>query len=206
MPRPTREFVKMETRLLNDYRFLGLSEFDQLFFLKMLLFARITDNKIPNDNAKIETVLRTGRPLNEIEMSIQRLKEAFPKLRSNKHFHYFLGYNSRMNKYSPKRENNKEPDIDIDIDIDKDIDKDIERDKNIGTKKKKERFTPPTTKEVTDYCKERNNSINATAFIDHYTAKGWRIGKTKMKDWKAAVRTWEQRKKEEKKPKGRPDE
>lgn len=54
-------------------------------------------------------------------------------------------------------------------------------------------FTPPTLEEVKNYCKERNNGVNADNFIDFYSSKGWFIGKNKMKDWKAAVRTWEKR-------------
>ena len=53
------------------------------------------------------------------------------------------------------------------------------------------RFTKPTLEEVQAYCQERNNNVNAERFIDYYTAKGWKIGKNPMKDWKAAVRTWE---------------
>ena len=47
--------------------------------------------------------------------------------------------------------------------------------------------------EVRDYCKERNNGIDPQAWMDFYSSKGWMIGKNKMKDWKAAVRTWERR-------------
>lgn len=61
------------------------------------------------------------------------------------------------------------------------------------------KFTPPTLEEVKAYCKERNNSVNAEAFVDFYTSKGWKVGKNKMTDWKACVRTWEQRRKAEKK-------
>ena len=53
------------------------------------------------------------------------------------------------------------------------------------------RFSPPTVEEVAEYCLERANGINAQRFVDFYTAKGWKIGKEKMHDWKAAVRTWE---------------
>ncbi len=49
----------------------------------------------------------------------------------------------------------------------------------------------PTIEEVENYCKERNNNIDASSFFDYYEAKGWMIGKNKMKDWQAAVRTWE---------------
>ena len=59
------------------------------------------------------------------------------------------------------------------------------------------RFSPPTVDEVREYCQERNNGIDAAAFVDFYVARGWMIGKTHMKDWKAAVRTWENRRKQE---------
>ena len=53
------------------------------------------------------------------------------------------------------------------------------------------RFTAPTVDEVAAYCSERNNGVDAQTFVDFYASKGWLIGKNKMKDWKAAVRTWE---------------
>ena len=49
----------------------------------------------------------------------------------------------------------------------------------------------PSVEEISNYCHERNNNINAQSFFDFYQSKGWMIGKNKMKDWKAAVRTWE---------------
>ena len=55
----------------------------------------------------------------------------------------------------------------------------------------KKRFTPPSIEEVKAYCAERGNGVSAERFIDYYTSNGWRVGKTPMKDWKAAVRTWE---------------
>lgn len=55
------------------------------------------------------------------------------------------------------------------------------------------RFKPPTIEEVIAYCQERKNGINPRSFIDHYSANGWIRGKTKIKDWKACVRTWEAR-------------
>ena len=53
------------------------------------------------------------------------------------------------------------------------------------------RFTPPSIDEVKAYCLERGNGVDAERFIDYYNANGWRVGKNAMKDWKAAVRTWE---------------
>ncbi len=60
----------------------------------------------------------------------------------------------------------------------------------------KKRFEKPTVEEVNEYCTERENGINANQFVDYYEARGWKIGNNSMKDWKAAVRTWEQRQNE----------
>lgn len=52
-------------------------------------------------------------------------------------------------------------------------------------------FKPPTLEEVKAYCWERNKGVNPERWYNYYTANGWMVGRTKMKDWKAAVRTWE---------------
>jgi len=52
----------------------------------------------------------------------------------------------------------------------------------------------PSVQEIKDYCLERNNGIDAEQFFDFYESKGWLVGKNKMKNWQAAVRTWEKRK------------
>ena len=70
---------------------------------------------------------------------------------------------------------------------------------NLTDSNKKAFFKKPTFDEVNNYCLERNNNIDPEAFIDFYESKNFMIGKNKMKDWKAAVRTWEKR--EAKKPK-----
>ena len=62
------------------------------------------------------------------------------------------------------------------------------------------RFKKPTIEEVKQYCNERNNHINAEHFIDYYDANGWKVGKNSMKDWKATIRTWERRDKQNAKP------
>lgn len=73
----------------------------------------------------------------------------------------------------------------------------ISKEKNSIDKNRKEEkrknFVKPTIEEIEEYCLERNNGINANAFYDFYESKDWFVGKNKMKDWKACVRTWEQR-------------
>ncbi len=83
----------------------------------------------------------------------------------------------------------------------KDNDKDNDRDKDsesIGADKPptRSRFSPPGVDEVRAYCAEKGYSIDPEHFVDHYTANGWKVGKAPMKDWKAAVRNWDRKDKE----------
>lgn len=85
---------------------------------------------------------------------------------------------------------------------DRDRDRDKDRDRiNIEDKSsnngadKSTRFVPPTLTEVQDYIQKNSYSVDASTFIDFYTSKGWMVGSNKMKDWKAAVRTWQRKQK-----------
>jgi hypothetical protein len=101
----------------------------------------------------------------------------------------------------------KKADNDTDNDTDNDNDTDIKE--RVGTLppgtdkgevvyfKKSRKFTPPSVEEVAEYCRDRNNSVDAETFVDFYASKGWKVGKESMKDWKACVRTWEKRDKAE---------
>lgn len=60
-------------------------------------------------------------------------------------------------------------------------------------KKEKESFKKPTIEEIKSYCDERKNYIDPEQFFDFYESKNWFVGKNKMKDWKASIRTWERR-------------
>ena len=64
---------------------------------------------------------------------------------------------------------------------------------NLTDSNNKGRFKKPTIKDIDDYCSLRNNGIDAETFYDFYESKGWKVGKNKMKSWKACVRTWEKR-------------
>lgn len=78
----------------------------------------------------------------------------------------------------------------IDKEEDKDIDYIYTADKSAEAPKTK-RFIKPTLEEVKAYCSDRHNNVNPERFIDYYESNGWKVGKNSMKDWKAAVRTWE---------------
>ena len=68
------------------------------------------------------------------------------------------------------------------VSISKDIDK---------GNRERSAFRPPDVTEVRSYCQERKNKVDPERFVDFYTSKGWLVGKSKMKDWRAAVRNWE---------------
>lgn len=83
----------------------------------------------------------------------------------------------------------------MDIQIQKSIDRAIRLHEQQYHKEivKHPKFIEPTAKELEDYSKSIDFHLDARQFIDFYEAKGWMIGKNKMKDWRAAVRTWQKR-------------
>lgn len=89
-------------------------------------------------------------------------------------------------------------DKDYDYDYDYDYDKDIicadEPREQTSTPKKSKSFQHPTVEEVRAYCQERGNSVDPERFVTYYDANGWVQGNRgkPIKDWKAAVRLWEQ--------------
>lgn len=82
------------------------------------------------------------------------------------------------------------PEIEIELEKDIEIEKEIDSSAKSTTTKRK-RFEKPTLSQITQYCLERNNNVNAEQFYDYYESNGWKVGKNSMKDWEAAVRTWE---------------
>lgn len=84
-------------------------------------------------------------------------------------------------------------DIDIDIDIEKENNTITNNNITNSIKEKTNKFVKPTIEDIKKYCLERKNNVDANRFYDFYESKNWMIGKNKMKDWKACVRTWEQR-------------
>lgn len=69
---------------------------------------------------------------------------------------------------------------------------------NINTLSNKggHRFQKPSLEDVRAYCISRSNKVDPEQFYNFYESKGWMVGKSPMKDWRASVRTWEKREKE----------
>lgn len=144
------------------------------------------------------------------------LDGAEPSALSDSQFAYFLLVEPILKKGRNKAENGKQggskPKANAkQTATHKDIHKDIQEDKEIGERKIKETGAPsprsrsphPTVEEVTAYCIEQGYSaVDPQRFVDYYTANGWKVGKNPMKDWKAAVRGWESREKENHKATG----
>lgn len=107
----------------------------------------------------------------------------------------------RWNKYREKMQKDMQLDMQKDMQLDmpiEDEDEDENKDKDsvfpekgVRGEKPRENFIVPLFAEVEAYCKKRSNKVNPLKFYNFYESKGWMIGKNKMKNWQAAVRTWE---------------
>lgn len=89
-----------------------------------------------------------------------------------------------------------EKEIESDIEIEREREKDesgVDTHETPPARKKSSRFVPPSLEEVKAYCAERGNLVDAERFFNYYTAANWYRGNTKIKDWRACVRTWEQK-------------
>lgn len=116
-----------------------------------------------------------------IDRDAEAYKDTCNRNRENvsKRYERIRPYTTVYETYQEKEERKEEL-------LKKDISNEISK-KNMRQKK----FVPPTVEEVAAYCLERKNKVDAAYFVDHYTSNGWKVGKQNMKDWKAAVRTWE---------------
>lgn len=99
---------------------------------------------------------------------------------------------TKENQTKPKINKAKPNETENNLNV-KNKEEDIKETLLTESKEKCTRFSPPSLDEVEAYCRERNNGVNAQTFIDFYASKGWKVGQNPMKDWKACVRTWEQR-------------
>lgn len=97
---------------------------------------------------------------------------------------------------------NKREQTESNLPKEKEKDKEKENNKE-NNKEKSGRFTPPTIEQVKEYCQERGNAVDPDRWFNYYSSNGWKVGKNPMKDWKAAVRTWEINDKQDNRPAGK---
>lgn len=166
------------------------------------------NDKIAYTDEMLATVFR--RPVNTVRLALNTFKEFdmieiidgticianwekhqnASKLAELREYNRIAQQKSRAKRRLLPAVNDSQENVNDSQDIDIDKDKDKEEDKKNNSERAK-RFTPPTLEEVKAYCAERKNNVDAQRFVDYYTSNGWLVGKNKMKDWRAAVRTWE---------------
>jgi len=175
-----------------------------LFYMKLLLesidhvgYLRFNE-LIPYDDSMLSTVTNTNidivrsavklfRHLDLIEVLddetiyMTEINKMLGEAKSTDRVHRFRDKQKQLAIETVR--NVTETEIETKIELEKEIEIDI--------KKKNSHFVPPSLEEVKVYCAERHNQVDASKFIDFYTSKGWMVGKNKMKEWKACVRTWE---------------
>ena len=141
----------------------------------------------PTEKGIVSTVFKLVRPLldKNNESYKNGLKGGRPKTEQEP--------NDNPTETQPKPTDN--PNEDVDVNVNENVD--VDRKKKSA---KRPAFVKPTVEEVREYCRDRKNGVDAQTFVDFYASKGWKVGNQTMKDWKAAVRTWEKREKPKEKP------
>ena len=184
-----------------------------IIYLKMLLRSIMSDGKLYFDGLEDDFASELALDLDEKEENVQitvqyLLKSGLLEMCSDEE--YYLpdakdntgtetAVASRVRRH---REKQKALHCNADVtqmkqlcngekEKEKEKEKDREIDSSASTTTKRKRFEKPSISDIKQYCIERNNNIDASQFYDYYESNGWKVGKNSMKDWKAAVRTWE---------------
>ena len=161
-------------------------------FIHMLLRANWTEGKFRGTTVPRGSFISSiGKLAEETQLTTDEVRTAIKHLitkHSYSKYTVFTGKNDDSYQNFPSKGTDKPhpvPKLFPTIEEYKEINK--KEDTNVSKKK----FEPPSVDEVRAYCSERHNGVDPQSFVDFYTSKGWMVGKNRMKDWKAAVRTWE---------------
>ena len=173
-----REYFCAYHSYIKQCKGLSDSELGRLF---RALLEYSASGKVPELNGR-ESVAFDFMSAN-IDRDAEAYKDTCNRNRENisKRYDRIRSNTSVFETYQEKEEEKEKEEL-----LKKDISNEISQK---STRQKK--FVPPTVEEVASYCLERKNKVDAAYFVDHYTSNGWKVGKQNMKDWKAAVRTWE---------------
>lgn len=173
-----REYFCAYHSYIKQCKGLSDSELGRLF---RALLEYSASGKVPELNGR-ESVAFDFMSAN-IDRDAESYKDTCNRNRENisKRYERIRSNTSVYETYQEKEEEKEKEEL-----LKKDISNEISKK---STRQKK--FVPPTVEEVAAYCLERKNKVDAAYFVDHYTSNGWKVGKQNMKDWKAAVRTWE---------------
>ncbi len=178
--------------------------------VELAVFLLIKPQLIAN-RTKYENGCKGGRPKKEVEE--QKTDENGEYLKNNSNSN---NQNESKNKPNNNQDKSKikpnqnqsetktkpnnnlsitetKPNVNDNDNVNENVNDNVNVNENGSSITTRKRFVRPTLDEVKQYCVERHNSVDAQRFMDFYTSKGWLVGNQPMKDWKAAIRTWEQR-------------
>lgn len=166
-------------------------------FIDLLLEANFEDSKVGYQIIKrgqcLTSIKRihenTGLTIKQIRTSLDKLEKSgeIGKQTTNKYSIITINKYNDYQEMGKQRTNKRQTKGNI-----KEY-KEEEYKESISKDIPKKNFIKPTIEEIADYCKQRNNNIEPERFYDFYESKNWMVGKNKMKDWRACIRTWEQR-------------
>jgi len=97
MPYKNIHWIKLEKRLLNDYRFFTMSEDAQLVYVKLLMFAAASGNRMVRELKVLASVLRYKGDLSKLQVALDEIRTNFPKFRTNRYYYYFKEFENRLN-------------------------------------------------------------------------------------------------------------
>ena len=128
MPYKNIVFVKLEKRLLNDHRWFGMSDKAQLLYIKLILGAAETYNKLPSDWLLLRRQLRCEWKPNVFQKALDEIQNNFPKFKKNGKFYYFEEFENKTNYI---RESLGSAQVLPKVGVDKEKEEDIEKEKDI---------------------------------------------------------------------------
>jgi len=161
-------WIKLHRTLLTDFDFYNLDPLAAKTLVLMWLIASENNGELPSVNILAYRLRMSDKQISSIITQI----------------YSFLESDASVPSADGKRLLPLEVEVDLEVDKNKNKDKSVTRTKTV-------RFTPPTLEDVSQYCQSRNNTVDPVKFHAFYSSKGWKVGRSPMKDWQACVVTWE---------------
>lgn len=173
--RADKDFIRA---LIEDFQ---LFEFEGEYFFSPSVLRRLKKRLDKSEKARQSVAARWAARHREDDTDVSETNNVRNTIKLNER-----GNEIKGNEMPPLSPNEESKDM---------IEDSPKKEKDCGEKERN--IIPPTLAMVGTYCNKRNNGVDAEKFVDHYTAKGWKIGNEKMRDWQAAVRTWEKKTKKQ---------